>query len=647
MKSFLVLDGQCPADIEGLLQTSEVWRFGGDGPGNDLGAEVAARLARLRVELNAWTVDTGRAQIHGRSVEDWLCAGERPSMWWCSTLTEKHPKVTHGLFEVFLSRVLEERLDKAGASELTLVSDNDALVQTLRHYCAVTGRRFNHRLPPLTSLAFPPLLSREGLRRVYRALPPLLKALGRFPLWLWLQKRYLPRTRMPASTARAAMVTYFPNIDMNQAKEGRYRSRYWEGLHDALTENGPAPVDWLFLFFPSSQCTLKEAVALHDNFAANGTDGKSFHFLEEFLDRRAICRAVKRFRLLRGAAKHIENAVAERFVFQGSRLNFWPLLKENWLDSLRGWRCLERCLMHEAFKAYAVWTGKREYTVYVQENCPWERMLCQTLHDAGVGKVYGMQHSTVRPTDLRYFDDPRLFADPAFAPALPDLFLNNGTGAQRALVEAGMPAARSVLVEALRYQYLDNATAEAANAVKPLKPAEAGETVEISESSEIPATARTKRLLICTSFFADETEAHLRLLAAAYVAGALEGFELCLKPHPYLPVDRRLAELFPHGGAPAILSGAIADQLLPGTVVWASNSTTVALEAAYQGLPVLVTAPVGDFDLSPVQDLDVPFVRTPDDVRAALHSATPPTIPPNYLCLDKSLPRWRKLLAIR
>lgn len=29
-------------------------------------------------------------------------------------------------------------------------------------------------------------------------------------------------------------MTYFPNIDMAAAKNGRFRSRYWEKLHDAL-----------------------------------------------------------------------------------------------------------------------------------------------------------------------------------------------------------------------------------------------------------------------------------------------------------------------------------------------------------------------------------------------------------------------------
>ena len=62
------------------------------------------------------------------------------------------------------------------------------------------------------------------------------------------------------------------------------------------------------------------------------------------------------------------------------------------------------------------------------ENCPWERMLTVAMREAGAaatpcsepaaGPVIGAQHSTVRPTDFRYFDDPRTFTPPcdAFQP---------------------------------------------------------------------------------------------------------------------------------------------------------------------------------------------------------------------------------------
>ena len=52
--------------------------------------------------------------------------------------------------------------------------------------------------------------------------------------------------------------------------------------------------------------------------------------------------------------------------------------------------------------------------------------------------------------------------------------------------------------------------------------------------------------------------------------------------------------------------GGIAEHLVPGVLVWASNSTTAVLDAAMRGLAVMVMRPVGDFDLCPMQDVSVP-----------------------------------------
>lgn len=626
MKTLLVLDGPCPEDKK--PEAAHVVLWNGDGTGQSLAQTVAERLLPLREELNAWTVDMGQTPILGRSVESWLAGGEPLSMWWCATLTEKHPKITLRLFDVLKARALELIAREEAVEDVVLVSSDAALIETLTQFCAQAGYGFRLITPAKTTPTKPPLFSKERLKAEYYALPAHTKALVRFPAWLWQYRRRLPHTTVPRpqDVTQTSLVTYFPNIDLARAKDGRYRSRYWESLHDLLTRKGRAAVNWVFLFFPSSQCDLKQALALRDAFAANGTDGLTFHFLEEFLTCSAVYRAWQRSRLLRYAARKIEPQARELFVFRDSVLNFWPLLKENWYDSFEGWRCLERCLHYEAFKGYAAWCGKQDCTIYVQENCPWERMLCQTMHDAGNRAVYGMQHSTVRPTDFRYFDDPRQFSLPGLERAQPDQWLNNGTAARNALVAAGMPESRSRLVEALRYQYLATGTPSAA------------------PDTASPATAR--QLLLCTSFFADETDAHLRTLAEAHAAGALDGWELRIKAHPYLPVEQRLAELFPHGGAPAIVNQPIGELLTPGVTVWASNSTTVALEAVYRGLPVLVEAPYNDLNLSPVQDLHgVPFVRTAEDVRAALATVQPADLPPAYLCLDAALPLWTALLA--
>lgn len=416
-----------------------VWDKGSVPDGQiSIPVKLNERLLPIRDELAAWTYETGCARINGKLLEEHLRADDNLSMWWCSTLVEKHPKVTHNLFPALKLRALELLLDEKGVTRLELHAAAGAdpwMEDVLGRFCKATGREFAVRRIGGAEAAQPEGLKAK-LKACYYRLPAPVKALVRFPAWLWIVRRRLPRTplsrpALPEGVKPASIVTYFPNIDMAAAKNGRFRSRYWEKLHDALqpADGKPNRVNWVFLYFPAPQCSFPDAIKLRDRFRANGRDGASFHFLEEFLTNGDIAKSLVRFGKLLLSSRAVEPQVRELFRFPGSQMDLWPVLKDNWADSTRGWRALERCLMREAFRRYAEWAGPQEWTTFPQENCPWERMLCQSMHDGDAGPVYGAQHSTVRPTDFRYFDDPRMINDPACRRAMPELWLCNGTGA--------------------------------------------------------------------------------------------------------------------------------------------------------------------------------------------------------------------------
>ncbi len=630
---YLLSNTACPTGLSSET-TIAVWNRGRVPSGYlSIPAELNSRLLPIRDELAAWTYDMGRLAHRGKPLEQALRAGDSLSMWWLSTLYEKHPKVTRNLFQALKLRALEQILEEREITRVTLVACRDEetwLPEVLKKFCEETGRTFSllqaEPLEPVPSGSL-----KQRLTRLYHRLPALLKALGRFPAWLWIIRRKLPRTQIPRPDSKekpATIVTYFPNIDMDLARgKGRFRSRYWENLHDALqpAEGKEHRINWVFLYYPAPQCSFPEALRLRDCFRESGKDGASFHFLEEFLTTGDIFKSLLRFVRLACASFDVQTTARQHFRFSGSKMDLWPVLKENWADSTRGWRALERCLMREAFRRYAQWAGPQDWTLFPQENCPWERMLAQSMHESNAGPVYGAQHSTVRPTDFRYFDDPRLFSEESCRLAMLDLWLCNGTGARDALLAGGMPAERTDIVEALRYLYLAPSPSE----------------------SDSPAEGSPRRLLIVTSFFADETDAHLATLADAARAGTLKDWEVLVKPHPYLPVLERLKRLYGPAEPPRIVDGAIGKFLMPGTVVWASNSTTVALEAAYRQLPVLVQAAEDDVDLCPLQGLPgVAVVRTAEDVATALADPRAPELPPDYLALDPELPRWKKQLGL-
>jgi len=579
-------------------------------------------LPRIRAELMAWVYNLGKVKVSDKEIQAWLKAGDSLSMWWCSLLFEKHPKMLPGLYPALKLRALELLFEEKLCDRLHLVSADTTLRTSLERFCRQKNWRFSHGTvgarqenSVLLSLKF----------HVYYLLPSLFRAMLRFCHWLWTIKRHLPRTKTarPAPDA-STIATYFPNIDPELAQKGRFRSRYWENLHDILT---PAPgekhrVNWLFIMFPSPQYSLRQCIELVRKFRAGEREGATFHYLEEFLTWGDILIACWRYMRLFINSLRIQSTVRAHFSLPGSHMDFWPYLGGAYVESCRGWRALERCFQRQACIRYAQWCGAQQWTIFPMENCPWERMLTQALHEARAGPVYGTQHSTIRAADFRYFDDQRTWHDEECRRFQPERIYTNGRGAMDEMLAAGYAPEQLEILEALRYMHL-------------------------ADKSPPNAAHGEKILLAATSFFADETDAHLAVLAQAAKSGILDGMRVCIKPHPYLPVEERLARLFPQGGAPEIVSRPLKELLTPGTLVWTSNSTTAALEAALRELPVMVQAAENDFDLSPLQGVPgLARIRTVADLARALASASCPVLPQTYLAIDPALPRWRKLLDL-
>ena len=324
-------------------------------------------------------------------------------MWWCSLLYERHPKMTPGLYTVYKLRALERLMDDGGFAALRVFGGDEPLRGVLARMC-----RKGHRLFALGGEAPTPPENRGSLlHRLYAATPPTVRALARFAHWWWSVRRHMPPDAAknplpPVKGQPATIVTYFPNVDMKAAENGRYRSRYWEDLHEALneqaaTESGGSGhfVRWLFIRFPAPQLSLTQCLALRDRFRAAGRDGASFHYLEEFLRTSDLFGALLRHARLCLASLRIEKEAREAFHFAGSHINFWDYLGQYWAESFRGWRGLERCLQQRAFNRYVALAGPQRWTLFPLENCPWERMGSNVVSGAAFGLVLAVGGATL------------------------------------------------------------------------------------------------------------------------------------------------------------------------------------------------------------------------------------------------------------
>ena len=123
-----------------------VWDKGSVPDGRiSIPVELNKRLLPIRDELAAWTYETGCARVQGKLLEEHLRAGDNLSMWWCSTLVEKHPKVTHNLFPALKLRALEKLMEERGVTRLEVCKPagiDPWMEDVLSRFCKDTGRSF-------------------------------------------------------------------------------------------------------------------------------------------------------------------------------------------------------------------------------------------------------------------------------------------------------------------------------------------------------------------------------------------------------------------------------------------------------------------------------------------------------------------------
>ncbi|MBR4742331.1 MAG: hypothetical protein IK079_05490, partial [Desulfovibrio sp.] len=469
MNAILTLSKQRPQNKASLVLFWQEW----DVQEGDISLpnELEKELIALRTEHASFAFQLGQTTILGQSIADHFLAST-PSMYWCSLIYERHPKMTPNLYTIYKLRLVEKFLDKKNIKHLTLIGHDDRLATVLKDLLAAKNRGFTYQKE-----GSPPP-KEPFLKRFYHALPPILRTGIRFLHWLTTVKRKLPKRPLPIYDNTASIVTYFPNIDLNKAEKGRFYSHYWEELHTLLEKQ---PIRWLFVRFPSPQMHLDAYIAFLRQAEKKALDGVSFSYIEEHLGCGDILHSLKTYFALRKTAKKLSTKIPSLFHFANSALNFWPYAKDDWEESFCGWRALERCIQNRGIQNYVQKAGPQRFYLYPLENCPWERMLTSHVHSQKAGPIYGAQHSTIRPTDFRYFDCEQSYQSNL---PMPDLFLANGASAAKQWRDSGMPLDRLTTVTALRYRYLTALKAQSLTCYE------------------------KKTLLILTSFFLDETKAH-------------------------------------------------------------------------------------------------------------------------------------------
>jgi surface carbohydrate biosynthesis protein (TIGR04326 family) len=605
--------------------TTVLWRGFSDGASPDIVSIpqlIEENADAIRASYLAWVYELGELRLQGRRLIDHLQLRPGFSYWWMTLFVEKgnyskSPQITDAI------RLLAFTDWAAGNSiaRITLVSANQPLAKCLRGWCKKTGIQFEwQRLhKPVESLSW--------VRRTYAALPLPLQAL----VWLvsYLKARWPLRgvglQSWRQTEGRTTFVSYLFNLVPEAAKVGRYESRYWTQLPDAML-NDCSKTNWLHLYMKDELLPdAHQAANIISRFNDAGRGAQNHVTLDTFLGVRVVLRALKDWGQLVWHGKRLQPLISSA---AQDAPDLWPLFVGDWRQSMSGITALSNTLNLSLFEAAMQFLPRQEVGVYLQENQGWEFALIHAWKDAAQGRLIGTPHSSVRFWDLRYFFDPRSYLRDGKTPLpLPDQIALNGQAATDAYLAGSYPVEDLIQVEALRYLYLNDAK------VRPIAP--------------VSSSSHRLRLLVLGDYLASQTRLQMRLLAQA-ATSLPAGTIITVKPHPACPIR---AEDYP-GLQMTIVTEPIANVLAECDVAYTSAVTSAAVDAYCVGLPVVSVLDPTTLNMSPLRGYDhVFYASTADEVIRRLNSAlTAPradAIRGDLFTVDTTLSRWRQLLNHR
>ena len=575
----------------------------------------------LRARYLAWIFDLGETRIKGLRVVDYLELRPGFNYWWMSLLVEKcNYSKSPQIDDAIRLMAFTDWATSNDVKSITLKSANQPLAECMRLWCEKVGFGFEWQRQLRHSVCL------SLVRRVYHSLPLPLQALAALLKYLVERNplRGVGLTEWQKTNGRVTFFSYFLNLVPEATKSGRYESRYWGQLPDALQADG-CVTNWLHIYLPDPVVPSSSRAANTLTAFNKGGQRQQIHAtLDTFLSFSVIFAALCDWCRLAWRGWRLQRMISST---TSMGLDLWPLFASEWRHSTSGPIAILSAVTLSLFNAAMKSLPKQQSGVYLQENQAWEFGLIQAWKAAGHKRLIGCPHSSVRFWDLRYFFDSRSYNCPSIRSLpVPEQVALNGKATTDAYLAGGYPAKDLVQVEALRYLYLD--------------------ALLVRGKSEYSASKKCMRLLVFGDYLPSHTRQQMRMLelAAEYLP---TGTIITVKPHPACPIN---SDDYP-GLHLIIVTEPIAKLLTECDIAYTSAVTSAAVDAYCAGVPVISVLDPNMLNMSPVRGCEgVMFATTHVELLQALNVAT--TISPSaelrnaFFTIDSTLPRWRKLLSI-
>lgn len=565
---------------------------------------------KLKLRYLEFIYALGKSKIGNTSIIDYLEIRENCSYWWMTLLQEKSnwaksPQISN----IIKVMALELFLDKSPCNKISINSDNQNLIDSLRIYCVER------------KIDFEDLNQKKFMKKKLLLQNQIMIPFNFIKAFSWLIREilfsipftFLGYSQWRLSSPKNIFVTY---LSSNQVQTGlrEFNSSFWGPLPDYLVHK-KIPSNWLYL--PSRRFNLLSTFNTFKKIKKEKDSTQNYIILSSFFNINVLLKSLKDISFI------LKRSFKARQALKESSNIYWPLINSDINKSLFGIEMVSSVFHLSLFESASLRSSNDAQIIYLAENQPWEMALLTSLRSRN-NRLIGFAHSTIRYWDLRYFNDSRNFkASGLSAMPLPDCLAVNGIKDKLTMINYSYPSEMIMEVESLRYIYLNDVV-----------------------GCPNKKNKRKKMLLVLGDFLKTDTMFMLSFLKSQDIKKYLKDVDIVIKPHPACALEKKDLK-----GINASLDHSDLGSLLAtADIVFTGNVTSAAVEAYCLGKKILSARNLKGLDMSPLRgENDVRFVHDDDSFKTSLKMLLDKSIKienKDFFRLNSNMEKWKQLLNL-
>jgi surface carbohydrate biosynthesis protein (TIGR04326 family) len=387
------------------------------------------------------------------------------------------------------------------------------------------------------------------------------------------------------------LITFFPfSADGGLLKKNIFKNKVFGPLQESLEKRYKDRITWFGIEKEYSGLNIEE-IKLAKKI---NVWGYNFFLMEELISLRKMIVAFFIFLFLSFKFLIKIPYLSRNFIFDyKKRINLWDLFQEGWIYSFLGSNLIGGLLYYHIFSNIMLTVKNEAIVIYPSELQWWENILNIAVKGNKRIRTLGIQHSSVPPLFLSYFNFPLDLncTDGFDVFPLPDYLATSGSIPSKLLVDSGWPKRKIFDMGAIKYHRL-------------LKFLE----------KEIEWSQREKRIVVALSFMKEETSEMLLMLKQSF-----RNEDICtfvIKPHPAMAL---INDIIKATGIDSFGNKFILDVDTPLENLLVSSravilvSSTVSLDAIACQCPVVIPKLSCMLDTNPLSNVAEGLIKYADN----------------------------------